>query len=57
MELDKIKRYIAFDVMFVTTADDNIHGKALLELLGFPFRKPQESKENENENENAEAAA
>ncbi|MFP6895547.1 MAG: 50S ribosomal protein L5 [Roseibacillus sp.] len=57
VELDKIKRNIGFDVMFVTTADDNIHGKALLELLGFPFRKPQESKENENENENAEAAA
>ena len=51
VELDKIKRNIGFDLIFVTTADTNEHGKALLDQLGFPFRKPQESKES------AEAAA
>ena len=32
-------------VIFVTTADNDEYGRKLLELLGFPFRKPQESKE------------
>lgn len=45
VELDKIKRNIGFDLIFVTTATNNEHGKLFLELLGFPFRKPQESKE------------
>jgi large subunit ribosomal protein L5 len=48
VELDKIKRNIGFDLIFVTTAETNECGKALLDQLGFPFRKPQE---------NAEAAA
>jgi large subunit ribosomal protein L5 len=48
VELDKIKRNIGFDLIFVTTAETNEYGKALLDQLGFPFRKPQE---------NAEAAA
>ena len=51
VELDKIKRNIGFDLIFVTTAETNEYGKALLDQLGFPFRKPQENKEN------AEAAA
>lgn len=42
VELDKIKRNVGFDLIFVTTADNNEQGKALLEHLGFPFRKPQE---------------
>jgi large subunit ribosomal protein L5 len=50
VELDKIKRNIGFDLIFVTTADNDEHGRALLEHLGFPFRKPQEK-------EAAEAAA
>ena len=45
VELDKIKRNIGFDIIFVTTANNNEHGKALLDELGFPFRKPQENKE------------
>ena len=45
VELDKIKRNIGFDVIFVTTAGENEAARALLTLLGFPFRKPQENKE------------
>ncbi len=45
VELEKIKRNIGFDVIFVTDADTNEYGKALLDSLGFPFRKPQENKE------------
>jgi hypothetical protein len=37
----------------VTTADNNEHGKALLDALGFPFRKPQPQEDQET----AEAAA
>ena len=46
VELDQIKRNIGFDLIFVTTANSDAHAKRLLELLGFPFRKPQESQEN-----------
>lgn len=45
VELDKIKRTIGFDIIIVTTAGTNDDAKALLELLGFPFRKPQETAE------------
>lgn len=53
VELDKIKRNIGFDVILVTTAATDEHSKALLDRLGFPFRKPQETAENAS----AEAAA
>ena len=42
VELDKIKRNLGFDIILVTSATTNEHGKALLDALGFPFRKPQE---------------
>ncbi len=45
IELDKIKRTIGFDLIFVTTASTDAEARRLLELLGFPFRKAQESKE------------
>jgi len=53
VELDKIKRNLGFDIILVTTASSNDHGKALLDALKFPFRKPQ----NEETQSNAEAAA
>lgn len=53
VELDKIKRNLGFDIIFVTTADNNEHGKALLDALGFPFRKPQPQEDQET----SEAAA
>ena len=53
VELDKIKRNLGFDIIFVTTADNNEHGKALLDALGFPFRNPQPQEDQET----AEAAA
>lgn len=45
VELDKIKRNIGFDLIFVTSAETDEQAKLLLELLGFPFRKPQEQSE------------
>ena len=53
VELDKIKRNLGFDIILVTTASSNDHGKALLDALKFPFRKPQ----NEENQGSAEAAA
>jgi large subunit ribosomal protein L5 len=53
VELDKIKRNLGFDIILVTSATANDHGKALLDALGFPFRKPQEQENPEN----SEAAA
>ncbi|MBB80498.1 MAG: 50S ribosomal protein L5 [Roseibacillus sp.] len=53
VELDKIKRNLGFDVIIVTSATTNEHGKALLDALGFPFRKPQEQENPEK----SEAAA
>ncbi len=47
VELDQIKRNIGFDLIFVTTATSDAYAKKLLELLGFPFRKPQESQQPE----------
>lgn len=50
IELDKIKRRIGFDLIFVTTAPDNEQGFELLKLLGMPFRdiKKAESAETVN---------
>jgi len=45
IELDKIKRQIGFDIIVVTTSPDDNGAKVLLEMLGYPFRKPQESGE------------
>ena len=53
VELDKIKRNLGFDIILVTTAPSNEQGKALLDGLKFPFRKPQ----NEENQGSAEAAA
>lgn len=53
VELDKIKRNLGFDIIVVTSATTNEHGKALLDALGFPFRKPQEQEHPEK----SEAAA
>ena len=53
VELDKIKRNLGFDIIVVTSATTNEHGKALLDALGFPFRKPQEQENPEK----SEAAA
>lgn len=53
VELDKIKRNLGFDIILVTTAPSNEQGKALLDALKFPFRKPQ----NEENQGSAEAAA
>ncbi len=38
IELDQIKRQIGFDLIFVTSADTDDAGRALLRALGMPFR-------------------
>lgn len=38
VELDKIKRQIGFDFIFVTSAPTDAEAKALLKSLGMPFR-------------------
>lgn len=45
VELDQIKRNLGFDLIFVTSSESDEHAKLLLELLGFPFRKPKEEQE------------
>jgi len=44
IELDKIKRQIGFDFVFVTTANSDNEGRELLRNLGMPF-KDNEKKE------------
>ena len=39
IELDKVKHTIGMNVSFVTSANSDDEGKALLELLGLPFAK------------------
>ncbi len=39
VELDKIKRQLGFDLIFVTTANTDDEGRALLKALGMPFRE------------------
>lgn len=39
IEYDKIDRTRGMDITFVTTAEDNESAKALLDALGFPFKK------------------
>lgn len=38
IELDKIKRQIGFDFIFVTSAKEDSYAKAMLGALGMPFR-------------------
>jgi len=38
IELDQIKRQIGFDLIFVTSANTDAEGRALLTELGLPFR-------------------
>jgi large subunit ribosomal protein L5 len=38
IELDKIKRQIGFDFIFVTSAKTDAQAKAMLKALGMPFR-------------------
>jgi large subunit ribosomal protein L5 len=45
IELDQIKRQIGFDLIFVTSSPDDEGARKLLELLGYPFRKPQAATE------------
>lgn len=45
IELDQIKRQLGFDIIFVTSASDDDGARKLLELLGYPFRKPQAATE------------
>lgn len=39
IEYDKVDRTRGMDITFVTTADNNVEAKALLDALGFPFKK------------------
>lgn len=45
VELDKIKRQIGFDLIFVTSAKTDSEGKALLNALGMPFRDQKKKEE------------
>jgi len=42
-DLDKIKRQIGFDLIFVTTSKTDDGGRALLRALGMPFRDNKKS--------------
>lgn len=43
IELDKIKRQLGFDLIFVTSANTDDEGRALLKALGMPFREPKKA--------------
>lgn len=45
IELDQIKRQIGFDLIFVTTANTDAEGRALLTELGMPFRDLKKASE------------
>jgi len=47
IELDQIKRQIGFDLIFVTSANTDAEGRALLTELGMPFRDLKKAKESE----------
>ena len=38
---DKVVKVRGMDITFVTTAENDEHGKALLDAFGFPFRRQQ----------------
>jgi large subunit ribosomal protein L5 len=39
IDIDKVNRIMGMDITFVTTADSDEEGKALLDAVGFPFQK------------------
>jgi len=39
IDIDKVNRIMGMDITFVTTADSDEEGKALLDAFGFPFTK------------------
>lgn len=39
MDIDKVNKIIGMDITFVTTAQNDEEGKALLDAFGFPFTK------------------
>jgi large subunit ribosomal protein L5 len=39
IDIDKVNKILGMDVTFVTTADSDEEGKALLDAFGFPFTK------------------
>lgn len=45
IEIDQIKRQIGFDLIFVTSANTDAEGRALLTELGLPFRDAKKSAE------------
>jgi len=47
IELDKIKRQIGFDFVFVTTAGTDNEGRELLRYLGMPFQDNEKKKESQ----------
>ena len=53
IEIDKIKRQLGFDLIIVTSTNDNAQAKALLDKLHFPFREIKKA----TEDAPAEAAA
>lgn len=53
IELDKIKRQIGFDFVFVTTAGSDNEGRELLRALGMPFKDNE--KKNNDESQKAVA--
>jgi large subunit ribosomal protein L5 len=43
IDLDKVEFQQGMNVTFVTTAQSDEHGRALLQAFGMPFRRPQEN--------------
>ncbi|MDD2772633.1 MAG: 50S ribosomal protein L5 [Elusimicrobiales bacterium] len=43
IDVEKSPKAHGMNITFVTTADDDKGGRALLELLGMPFRKPEKT--------------
>ncbi|MDJ0962505.1 MAG: 50S ribosomal protein L5, partial [Acidimicrobiia bacterium] len=41
IDYDKVVKVRGMDITFVTTAQNDEHGKALLDAFGFPFRRQQ----------------
>ena len=45
IEIDKIKRQLGFDLIIVTSTNDNAQAKKLLQALHFPFREVKKATE------------
>ncbi|MFB3049741.1 MAG: 50S ribosomal protein L5, partial [Acidimicrobiia bacterium] len=41
IDYDKVSTVRGMDITFVTTAENDEHGRALLEAFGFPFRRQE----------------